>query len=52
MFTARITRKTGTKVVKDEISTDELSELLELIDRSYDDEEVLEIHITMKAKCK
>lgn len=45
MFTARITRKTGDKIVKDEISTDELADLLDMLERNYDDDEVLEIHI-------
>lgn len=46
MFTARVTRKSGEKIVKNEINTWNLSELLDIIDRSYEADEVLEIHIT------
>lgn len=47
MFTARITRKTGEKIVKDEMTTDELSELLQILINNYENEDdyILEIHI-------
>ena len=45
MFTARITRQRGERVVKDEIFGDSLFLLLTEIFMTYDNDEVLEIHI-------
>ena len=46
MWIARVSRNTGGKVVKDELRTDDLSELLEMLAKfGYDETEILEIHI-------
>lgn len=46
MFTARISRKDLLKVTKDEINMEYLGDILEMLERNYDDQEVLEIHIS------
>jgi len=46
MWIARISRKSGDKIIKDEFHTDELSRLMEMLSvLGYDEAEVLEIHI-------
>ena len=45
MFTARITRQRGEKVVKDEVSRDTLSGLLAVLLAAVGVSEILEIHI-------
>ena len=46
MFTARITRKVGEAITKDEMIDVSLSSLMTEIFMTYNDSEVLEIHIT------
>ena len=50
MFTARITREAGDKIVKDALYSFYLDSLCEKICNNYDDNEVLEIHITGEVK--
>ena len=46
MWIARISRNRGDKVTKDELSTNYMTELLEMLIRILDDgAEILEIHI-------
>ena len=45
MFTARITRKVGDEIVKQGITTEDLSDLLSMIVLNFSDNEILEIHI-------
>jgi len=46
MWIARISRNRGDKVIKDELSTDDISELLEMLGRMLESEaDLLEIHI-------
>ena len=45
MFTARITRQVGEVIIKDEMFGDSLFLLLTEIFMTYDNDEVLEIHI-------
>lgn len=47
MWTARITKQ-GVAVDKDEVSTKDLSELLEMLSNYYEGTDVLEIHIYRK----
>ena len=46
MFTARITRRIGEIIYKDEMVDSELTTLLTEIFMTFNDNEVLEIHIT------
>ena len=52
MFTARITRQRGKKVVKDEVSRDTLSGLLAVLLAAVGFSEILEIHITRQEEVK
>ena len=46
MWIARISRNRGDKVIRDSLSTDDISELLEMLGRRlYDEAEILEMHI-------
>ena len=46
MWIARVARNRGGKVVKDELRTEDISELLEIMGRMlYDEAEILEMHI-------
>ena len=46
MWIARVARNRGDKVVKDELRTEDISELLEILGRMlYDEAEILEMHI-------
>ena len=45
MFTARITRKVGEAITKDEMVDTNLASLLTEIFMTYNDGEILEIHI-------
>ena len=46
MFTARITRKVGETITKDEMVDTNLASLLTEIFMTFNDNEILEIHIT------
>lgn len=47
MFTARITRKVGEVIIKEDIKTEDLVDLLQIMNTVYtpDEGQILEIHI-------